>query len=147
MKELENDNVINVSSSKIDGNYFSNGELYSDNSDDLCPYVSLWRAVILQALQDAGSNSKKPEFKKNKARAISWLTIESDDLKEVCEMAELPVKYVMKSSAKAIKNNCKWRRDAGFGSNYGMPRDRYGRKIKSTNSKKKTMNKLKLAAN
>jgi hypothetical protein len=71
--------------------------------------VALWRAVITQSLQDAGSNSKKPEMRKAKAEAIAWLAGTCEDFEEVCENAHLGTDYVRKKSKEAIARGCVWR--------------------------------------
>lgn len=99
------------------GNNFDaavNYEILNNNDDKFCVYRALWRAVITQALQDAGNNFKNPEFKSIKAKAIAWLHSDSDDFMEVCLMAGYDPKYVKKRAKEAIKRNCKWRRDKGW---------------------------------
>lgn len=86
-------------------------EFNTEESDELSPYIALWKAVITQALMDAGNNFKKKEYKTIKARAISWLDGKSDDFKDVCEMAGLEPEYIRKKSGEAIKNGCKWRKE------------------------------------
>jgi hypothetical protein len=100
-----------VSSSRISSKQVERGFLDNQDGEHLCGYRALWRAVITQALMDAGSNSNKIEFKKEKARAISWLNGDSEDFIEVCEMAGLEPCYVKKKAKEAIKNGCKWREE------------------------------------
>lgn len=83
-------------------------------SENEIPEVSLWRAVIMQALQDAGSKDKKREMRMIRARAIAWLHSDSDDFREVCMYAEFELDYVKKKAKEAIKQGCKWRKDAGY---------------------------------
>jgi hypothetical protein len=51
--------------------------------------INLWRAVILQALQDATSNSNKYENKVLKAKAIAWISSDSEDLQQVLNSAQI----------------------------------------------------------
>ncbi len=71
--------------------------------------TSLWRAVITQALMDAGSNSAKMELRKEKARAIAWLSGVSEEFDLVCHLANLPPHYVRKKAKEAMARGCKWR--------------------------------------
>lgn len=74
--------------------------------------MALWSAVITQALMDAGSESKKPEAKKEKAKAIRWLLGSSVDFQIVCLNAGLDPSYVQQKALEAIGRNCSWRRDS-----------------------------------
>jgi hypothetical protein len=99
-----------LSSNKISNNEIGQMIQYNtDKEDPNSAYTALWRAVITQALMDAGSQSKKMQMKKEKARAISWLNGESQDFKDVCENASLDVDYVKAKAREAIKNECVWR--------------------------------------
>lgn len=89
-------------------NYF----LPEQEAEHACELRALWKAVITQALMDAGSNSKKLEFKKAKAHAISWLNGDSDDFYQVCIMADMDPDYVKKQAAEAIKRGCKWKKES-----------------------------------
>jgi hypothetical protein len=71
---------------------------------------SLWRAVITQALMDAGSNSTKREMRLIQAQAISWLSGMSPDFKEVCDLADYSPEHVRKKAREAIDRNCEWRK-------------------------------------
>lgn len=104
-----NEFLESLSSSRISQSDLKNSFLINQEEDEPCGYRALWRAVITQALMDAGSNSNKMEMKKEKARAISWLNGDSEDFLEVCAMASLDAGYVKKKAAEAIKNGCKWR--------------------------------------
>jgi hypothetical protein len=85
--------------------------LENDNNDgQINGERSLWRAVITQALVDAGSNSQKMSHKIERARAISWLSGKSKDFMTVCALADLDPNYVFNKSKEALKRNCQWRR-------------------------------------
>ncbi len=104
-----NESIELLSSSKISNKELQNSFLPEQDGEHPCGYRALWRAVITQALMDAGSNSKKLEFKQEKARAISWLNSDSEDFNEVCMMAGLEPSYVKRKASEAIKNGCKWK--------------------------------------
>ena len=70
---------------------------------------ALWRAVITQALMDAGSHSTKREMRFVKAQAIAWLAGTSQDFHDVCALAGLPADYVRGKAREAIAKNCAWR--------------------------------------
>lgn len=74
--------------------------------------TALWRAVIVQALMDASSQSGKMEARYEKSKSCCWLTSYSDDFKTVCDLAGFPPEYVRHRSQQALKRNCKWRQDS-----------------------------------
>lgn len=76
---------------------------------------ALWKAVITQALMDAGSESKKPEMKYERAQAISWLSGLSPDFYAVCSLAGMDPDYVRQKAQEAIKRGCMWKKPS---SNY-----------------------------
>lgn len=71
---------------------------------------ALWRAVITQALMDAGSNSQKMEAKLERRRAIAWFRKKNRDFEAVCALAGFEVEYVLANARKAIAGGCKWRK-------------------------------------
>lgn len=73
----------------------------------------MWRAVITQALMDAGSQSLKKEARFHKYRAIAWFSKRNKDLQAVCALAGLDADYVMQHAKVAIANSCKWRSPKG----------------------------------
>lgn len=73
---------------------------------------ALWKAVITQALMDAGSKSLKPESTQEKRRAIQWLLGGSDDFITVCLHADLDPEYVREKARIAIQRGCVWRAQA-----------------------------------
>lgn len=85
----------------------------SDHSDsDFNPVsgeMALWKAVITQALMDAGSESKKPEAQHAKTKAIRWLLGFSDDFITVCLNAGKNPERVRDDAKAAIARGCVWR--------------------------------------
>lgn len=71
----------------------------------------LWRAVIMQALTDAGSQSKKMEAKFHRAQAIAWFSKRNPDFQLVCALAGMEMEYVFERAHAAIRKDCKWRKD------------------------------------
>ncbi len=90
-----------------------------DTMDDYPPemrgFRALWRAIILQALEDAASNSKKSKEQYFKTQAIHWLNHGGQDFVEVCDYAGLDPDYARKQIKKALSRGCKWRAEAGLG--------------------------------
>lgn len=76
---------------------------------------ALWRAVVLQALEDAASNSKKPTDQYHKLEALHWLEGRSGDFVTVCDLAGFMHKDVRAAAKRALLNSCKWRLPAGTG--------------------------------
>lgn len=73
---------------------------------------AVWRAVIMQALSDAGNRSHKQENLKARREAIEWLTGFSEDFMLVCQLAGLEPDYVRERAQKAMEVGCTWRNDA-----------------------------------
>lgn len=71
--------------------------------------IALWRAVITQALMDAGSHSAKPDHRRDRREAIAWLSGGSEDFCEVCMLADKDPEDVRKKAREAIGRNCTWR--------------------------------------
>jgi hypothetical protein len=79
--------------------------------DRIAGEMAMWRAVITQALQDAGSKASTPSAKFDKFTAIAWLSGISMDFLEVCLFAGLDPEYVKAEAKKAIKRGCIWRKE------------------------------------
>jgi hypothetical protein len=74
--------------------------------------VGLFRAVIMQALLDAVSQSKRTEEKMEKMKARRWFDVNNKDFLTVCEFAQLSPEWVIIKSRKAIASGCKWRKES-----------------------------------
>ncbi len=70
---------------------------------------ALFRAVIMQALLDSVSNSKRMEDVLEKQKAINWFSLDNPDFITVCKMADLNPHWVYVRAKKAISSGCKWR--------------------------------------
>lgn len=94
----------------------ANSNIYSSdiflNKTDRLPEIALWRAVILQAVLDASTRSKKPEMKRIKAKAIEWIDSSNPDFLQVCEFANYSHEYVLKKAKHAILNDQEWKRNS-----------------------------------
>lgn len=97
-------------------------EGYSGWQDE--PYHSakgeeaLWRAVITQAMVDATTSNRKPEYMYHKMEAIHWLTHNSADFLDVCLRAGLDADHVRIRAKKALANPGAWRTEAGQSERY-----------------------------
>ena len=76
---------------------------------------SVWRAVIVQALMDASSNSEKTENLQSKHDALIWLRGNSKDFLTVCDYAGFEPSFVKEMCRKALENGCQWRALPGTG--------------------------------
>ena len=72
--------------------------------------ISMFRAVIMQALLDIGSNSKRTEDKVAKNQALSWFDIKNKDFLMVCDFANFDPHQTLKNAKRAIANGCKWKK-------------------------------------
>ncbi len=75
--------------------------------------VSLLRAVILQAIVDTMSNSKRTEEKVAKSDASNWFDIKNKDFQFICELSGWSPDWVLESTKKALEKPEKWRRNHG----------------------------------
>ena len=69
----------------------------------------VWRAVIVQALMDASSNSAKKENLQAKEEALVWLRGNSVDFASVCYFAGFEPEFVKQMAKQALQRNCVWR--------------------------------------
>lgn len=79
------------------------------------PETALWRAVILQALLDCLSQSKKKANVQAREEAIEWLNPQNNEFKAICSFAQLEPDYVFKKAIHAFKNQHLWRRKCDIG--------------------------------
>lgn len=69
----------------------------------------VWRAVIVQALMDASTNSAKKENLQAKSEALVWLRGNSIDFASVCQFAGFEPEFVKDMAKQALQRNCVWR--------------------------------------
>ena len=74
-----------------------------------------WRAVIVQALMDASSNSKKKENIQWKEEALVWLRGNTKDFIIVCHYAGFEPEFVREMAKRALERECIWRAAPGTG--------------------------------
>ena len=93
---------------------------------------SMWRAVVVQALMDASSMSKKAEMQQYKREALVWLRGNSEDFFTVCYYAGLDPECTREMIKDALARGCNWRAAPGTGDRA----KKYGRSgRKPTNSR------------
>ena len=89
----------NIQSNDINQSYYGNYIQYNDRECEYvsCGETSLWRAVLLQAIIDLKTRSKKKRVLLTKIDAIKWFKKEEnmEDVKEVCYRANYGYNYVM----------------------------------------------------
>ena len=78
----------------------------------VCGEQAIWRAVILQALEDAVNRSPKTQHRYEKEQALRWLTERNPDFVLVCDYAGWDPDYVRRKVKKALLNGCKWRAES-----------------------------------
>lgn len=96
---------------------FNNGvtNFLNMNNAYLTPEVSLWRAVILQAILDRITQSKRIENIKARKDAEKWFDIKNEDFVTVCRFATLNPDFVIKQVNYALKHQDEWRRKCDIG--------------------------------
>ncbi len=105
--------------SKINNTTTTNNISNNDNLEDEFDYrysndnlyfkseIALWKAVILQALVDLQSNSKKKIANTYRVKALMWFNLKNEEFLTVCNYAGLDPKYVYEKS-RIIKDNNKF---------------------------------------
>ncbi len=97
-KFIKNQN--NKSLDTEDFNYkYSNDNLYYKSE------IALWKAVILQAMLDLQTNSKKKIANTYRVKALMWFNLKNEDFLTVCNYAGLDPLYVYQKSQIVKKNN------------------------------------------
>ena len=103
ISEAYNNNKIYKSKSveeNTDFEYrYSNDNLYFKSE------IALWKAVILQALVDLQSNSKKKIANTYRIKALMWFNLKNEEFLTVCNYAGLDPKYVYEKSRIVKENN------------------------------------------
>jgi hypothetical protein len=112
---LNRTDVPNNSSPRSTGNFLETLSYFNDHDDHAIEFqenraerisaeVSMWRAVILQAIADACSRSSRTEDIVERDRARNWLMIDNQNFPNVCSMADLNHCYVRKHAEQAINS-------------------------------------------
>jgi|GEM_PF-7073259 len=73
--------------------------------------ISLWRAVIAQAVIDAVSNCKRKDRQLAKKSAIEWFSINNENFLTVCNFAKMSPQDVLAKSLYAIQSANSWKRN------------------------------------
>lgn len=93
-------NNSNSCTSCEDFNYrYSNDNIYYKGE------IALWKAVILQAMVDLQSNSKKKIANTYRIKSLMWFNLKNEDFLTVCNYAGLDPKYVYEKAMKVKENN------------------------------------------
>ena len=97
-----NNNISNNDNLEDEFDYrYSNDNLYFKSE------IALWKAVILQALVDLQSNSKKKIANTYRVKALMWFNLKNEEFLTVCNYAGLDPKYVYEKS-RIVKDNNKF---------------------------------------
>lgn len=84
------------------------GELVQFPSYDKASFEAestLWKAVIVQALIDLSSRSRKKMAKSNRIKALLWINMSNSDFLTACAYAALDPRYVSGKAEFVKKNN------------------------------------------
>lgn len=93
-------NCSSSHSKYVDFNYkYSNDNVYYKGE------IALWKAVILQAMVDLQSNSKKKIANTYRVKALMWFNLKNKEFLQVCNWAGLDPKYVYEKAMKVKENN------------------------------------------
>ena len=82
-------------------------DINKNENDNFKGEIALWKAVILQALIDLQSQSKKKIATTYRIKALMWFNLKNQDFITVCHFAGLNPYYVYEK-AQIIKNRNKF---------------------------------------
>lgn len=82
-------------------------EVTKHSEQEVKTQIILWKAVILQALIDLASTSKKRIAQSYRFQAMKWFSIKNQDYLLTCALAGLNPDYVL-DKAKSIKRKSKF---------------------------------------
>ena len=111
ISSFDSDNVVNTNSidrNKVDNSCNNNIEFNYRYSNDNIYYkgeIALWKAVILQAMVDLQSISKKKIANTFRIKALMWFNLKNEDFLTVCNYAGLDPKYVYEKAMKVKEEN------------------------------------------
>lgn len=106
-----NTTLSNNSSAKLNRPLFAIRDAHAFADHEPC----LWRAVIVQALLDAASSSRKSEARRTRSAAMDWLLSNTSDFELVCDNAGLDPDYVRSRARAALARGFEWRLPVGQG--------------------------------
>lgn len=113
MKNLKCFADVNLDVKKTDNfldiDYYDNE--YYENIPWASGEVSLWRGVIMQALIDCYTMSKRTEDQNARRDAFGWFSKKNHDFVTVCNYANMEVDYVLRKAKEAISRGCMWKKD------------------------------------
>lgn len=110
IKQQYNISKINNNTNNISNNDNQEEEFdyrYSNDNLYFKSEIALWKAVILQALVDLQSNSKKKIANTYRIKALMWFNLKNEEFLTVCNYAGLDPKYVYEKS-RIVKDNNKF---------------------------------------
>lgn len=73
--------------------------------------IALGRAIILQAIIDCVSCSKRTEDKLARIDALKWFDINNRDFLIICSLSEWSPNWVLKKQKKALMDSNEWKRN------------------------------------
>jgi len=87
--------------------------------DELTPeeraVQGVWSGVLVQAIMDMSSKSRKPEMRRVREDARAWLLEGGEDFEEVCLRAGFNPDYVRAKVRAAERREFQWRLPVGSG--------------------------------
>lgn len=83
---------------------------YSNDNVYYKAEIALWKSVILQAMVDLQSNSKKKIANTYRIKSLMWFNLKNEEFLTVCNYAGLNPKYVYEKAMKVKEKNSffKW---------------------------------------
>jgi hypothetical protein len=73
--------------------------------------ISLFRAVIMQAITDCYTLSKRTEDANARYDAVEWFKLDNYDFLKICRYADMDPEFVLSKAKDSISNGCIWRKN------------------------------------
>ena len=107
--EIKNFVYKNKVEKKIKETFYDN--TYYEKFPSARGEISLFRAVIMQAITDCYTLSKRTEDANARYDAVEWFRLDNYDFLKICRYADMDPEFVLSKAKEAISNGCIWRKN------------------------------------
>ncbi len=105
---LKKQNTNFIKTDAVNSSYYGDYiDYYKRECDDAIGEINLWRAVLLQALIDLKTKTKKKRFQPIKKEAYDWFSKKEnqEEVKVICDCAGISYAKVQKVANEIIKKD------------------------------------------
>ena len=107
LKHFEKSKINFITANEVNKSYYGDyAEYYRRECEDAVGEINLWRAVLLQALINLKTKSKKRRMQPAKKEAYEWFTKKenAEEVMIICECAEVSYGKVMNAVNDIVKS-------------------------------------------